>query len=233
MLKLLSEVVSKKMEELNLSDSDVSKLINRSRPYVSTIRNNSLSNSIPDELIEKICSSLKIDDTMKEKLIEEANLARSPLIIQKKFSELKEKSKKECPPNLISEELVLIPVYDFVQAGTNGDSFAFPEPIDYIHYPKKKATNAVGIRVKGDSMEPRIYAEDVVVVRLDTMPENKQTAVFIYNNESILKVYNSNDKGFVMLTSNNSKYQPILITEADELKIVGKVIGLVRDMENE
>lgn len=246
-MSLLSEVLTKKMNEKGFNDSELASLVGKSRTYILQIRKGTV-NAVPtDELIKKICEVLNIDSTTEENLIKEASFQRTPIIIQDEFNKIKKElenlksrsnslkdfTNSHICSDLFTEELVLIPVYDFVQAGTNGDSFAFPEPVDYIHYPKKKAHNAVGIRVKGDSMQPRIFEKDVVVVRLETMPENKQTAVFIYNNESIVKVYNINEKGIIFLSSNNSNYQPILITEADEIKIVGKVIGLVRDMEND
>lgn len=234
---LFSELLKDKRNEKNLTLRELAKEINKSAAFLSDVENN---RAIPSqETISSLCKVLNIDETTEKLILLEITLEKSPELLKDDLRRLRSEiqnptySKQCLPPNFITEELVLIPVYDFVQAGSNGDSFAFPEPVDYIHYPKKKAHNAVGIRVKGDSMQPRIFEKDVVVVRLETMPENKQTAVFIYNNESIVKIYNVTDKGFVMLSSNNSNYQPILITESDELKIVGKVIGLVRDMEND
>ncbi len=124
-------------------------------------------------------------------------------------------------------EIPMIPVIGTVRAGYGGiayEDFLGYEPAD-IHAPQ----DCFYLRVKGDSMEPRIHEGDLALVRKQTFAENGDLAVVIINgNEGTLKKIVKSGNS-VILQPFNSDYAPQIYTgEAiDEIHIVGKVIATI------
>ena len=94
----------------------------------------------------------------------------------------------------------------------------------YVPYCGK---NCVGFVVAGDSMEPRIPNNSIVVIDRDIKElEHKNVAVFLINGESHIKrVLKQN--GIEYLVSDSQNYDPIFIDKNNDVKIVGKVIRLI------
>ncbi|MBQ0104965.1 MAG: S24 family peptidase [Armatimonadetes bacterium] len=76
------------------------------------------------------------------------------------------------------------------------------------------------LRVRGDSMEPKFYDGDVVLVKCQPAVDIGQIGIFILNGEGFMK-----EMGAGRLISLNRKYDPIAIKEYDEIKTVGRVLG--------
>lgn len=83
------------------------------------------------------------------------------------------------------------------------------------------------LRVQGDSMiEAGIFENDILIVRQQSTADIGDIVVVIMGDEGTVKrLGRSGDR--MLLESANPKYQPIIVEEA---RIVGKVIGVVRDM---
>lgn len=87
-----------------------------------------------------------------------------------------------------------------------------------------------GLQIHGDSMEPRMYEGDVVIVRQQEDAENGEVVIAMVNGDEAtckrLKKY----AGGIMLLSNNPKYDPMVFTNEDiinkPVKILGKVVEL-------
>jgi len=96
------------------------------------------------------------------------------------------------------------------------------EDIDRQDYIPSEAD--FGITIHGDSMMPEINDGDVVwVLEKDSIEEN-QIGVFVLNGDSLCKkLISIGDK--LYLRSLNEKYSDIPITEYDDLKVIGKVLG--------
>lgn len=78
------------------------------------------------------------------------------------------------------------------------------------------------VRISGDSMEPRYYDGDVVIVEsCGEIPEGK-VGIFLYNGESYIKKY-----GGDRLRSVNPKYKDIVFKENDEVSCLGLVLGTI------
>lgn len=79
------------------------------------------------------------------------------------------------------------------------------------------------IRVTGDSMEPLICAGELLVV--DRMAETKDKDVVVIRLASDLCVrrLRMNDDGMIWLSSENTKYEQITITEFCDFEIWGRV----------
>ena len=83
------------------------------------------------------------------------------------------------------------------------------------------------LRIKGDSMLPRIRRGDVVIVRKqDTVEEGECAIVLVNGNEGVCKRIHYRDDGIALL-SNNEEYPPLVFTKQQirdmPVRIVGKV----------
>lgn len=78
------------------------------------------------------------------------------------------------------------------------------------------------VRVSGDSMEPRYFDGDIVIVEsCGEIPEGK-VGIFLYNGESYIKKF-----GGDRLRSVNPKYNDIVFKENDDIRCLGLVLGTV------
>ena len=86
------------------------------------------------------------------------------------------------------------------------------------------------LKIKGDSMEPRIYDGDVVIVRQQDDAESGDIVIAMVNGDDatckrLIKYSTS-----IALISLNSKYEPMLFTDKEVLekpvRVIGKVVEL-------
>ncbi len=90
--------------------------------------------------------------------------------------------------------------------------------------------NAFALRVKGDSMiEAHIMDGDFVVIRQQETASNGDIVAVLLGDEATVKTIEFTAKGCRLLPA-NPMYQPIEIQREDS-KIMGKVIGLVRNYD--
>jgi phage repressor protein C with HTH and peptisase S24 domain len=110
-------------------------------------------------------------------------------------------------------ELRKIPVYSFVQAGVATDFEALPESWESEEAYLGNDPRAFGLRIVGDSMEPKYSPGDVVVVSPQYPATNGDRVVANIKNQGVLfKVMHHSGTGEVIkLTSYNSVYPPLEI----------------------
>lgn len=126
---------------------------------------------------------------------------------------------------------VQIPVLGYVRAGIPID--AVEDILDYEEItPAMAATgDYFGLRVKGDSMEPKISEGDVVIVREQPDVESGEIAIVLINgDDATVKRLVKYDNGSIALVALNPAYHPIIFTpeQIDELpvRVIGKVVEL-------
>ena len=86
------------------------------------------------------------------------------------------------------------------------------------------------LRVKGESMRDEgILPGDLVIVHKQTTARNGQTVVALVNNEATIKKFYRRD-GRIELHPANATMQPIIVTDRDEFRIEGTVIGVIRHL---
>lgn len=87
-----------------------------------------------------------------------------------------------------------------------------------------------GLKIKGDSMEPRICNGDVVIVKQQDDAESGDIVIAMVNSDEATCKRLTKYAGGIGLISLNSKYEPMMFSEDDVLnkpvKILGKVIEL-------
>lgn len=148
-------------------------------------------------------------------------------------SEIKNKyqleKKKEGFPNSIPEvEFMSIPLYASVSAGYGSCQSEF---IKMIAIPglKPNGTTYFAVKVKGDSMEPKIPDNSTVIIKKDVVIENGDIGAFYYNGESYVKQKRINN-GKLILHSFNLAYESILVQPYDDFKEYGKVVKVLIDL---
>ncbi len=102
-----------------------------------------------------------------------------------------------------------------------------PEAWEEITSDLARGGEFFALRIKGDSMLPRIRRGDVVIVRKqDTVEEGECAIVLVNGNEGVCKRIHYRDDG-ISLLSNNEEYPPMTFTRQQiqdmPVRIVGKV----------
>ena len=102
-----------------------------------------------------------------------------------------------------------------------------PEAWEEISSDLAKGGEYFALRIKGDSMLPRIRRGDLVIVRKqDTVEEGECAIVLVNGNEGVCKRIHYRDDGIALL-SNNEEYPPLVFTKQQirdmPVRIVGKV----------
>lgn len=126
---------------------------------------------------------------------------------------------------------LMIPVLGDVAAGIPIE--AIENIVDYEEIDAATASTGefFGLRIKGDSMEPRIREGDVVIVRKQSTADTGDTAVVLVNGDSAtVKRIKKEPDGDLWLIPNNPAYDTKHYTP-DEIRtlpvtIIGKVVEL-------
>jgi repressor LexA len=88
------------------------------------------------------------------------------------------------------------------------------------------------LRVTGESMAPVILPDDLVMVRVQSRVARGEIAVALIDDEATLKrVYE--EAGGLVLKGDNPDFTPLRFSpaEAADVKILGKVVGVYRNLE--
>lgn len=219
-------------DEKQLTLIELSERTGVSKSYLHDIENEKIAPS--DKIIDKLLNFYTLSKEKTEELQKIIAYAKTPDLVMKEF----EKTKKEL--NKLSSEInrikskeseiefksndnyYSVPVYSYVRAGFNQVENA-PEPLYELDIPLPKVRgDLIGIEVKGDSMEPKFHQGDIVLVKAGVMPENKEIGVFIVDNKTVIKIFNKDKTGRVILTSLNIEHEPIIVDEYTEFGVIGK-----------
>ncbi len=128
-----------------------------------------------------------------------------------------------------------IPVYGNTAAGipiTAIEDFDSDNPDDWEEISDTMARNGqyIALRIKGDSMEPRMKTGDVVIVRIQPYVDNGDVAIVRVNgDEATCKKIKKTPEG-LWLISTNPNYDPMFYSPKDieelPVAIIGKVVEL-------
>jgi repressor LexA len=79
------------------------------------------------------------------------------------------------------------------------------------------------VRISGDSMLPRFVDQQIVYVKPQQTLAPREIGIFILNGEAYCKQLGGEND--IRLMSLNGKYEPIIIRENDDFRVLGKVVG--------
>lgn len=125
---------------------------------------------------------------------------------------------------------IRIPVYGDVAAGLPIE--ATENIVDYEEIDTALATTGdfFGLRVRGDSMEPRIQEGDVVIVRKQNDAETGEIAIVMVNGDSATIKRIKKESSGLSLIPNNPAYDIKYFSNDDistlPVQIIGKVVEL-------
>lgn len=125
-------------------------------------------------------------------------------------------------PKIVS--LRTLPLYHIaVSAGTG--QYLDSDNFDLIDVGEDVPISAdFGVRIAGDSMEPRFANGQIVWVHKQETIEHGDIGIFLLNEDAYCKKFMYTSDG-IKLISLNPVYEPIQITETSDLRVFGKVVG--------
>lgn len=132
--------------------------------------------------------------------------------------------------NKSSVSSVKIPVVGCVAAGLPAE--AFEDIIDYEEIPESMARGGeyFGLAIKGDSMYPRIFEGDVVIVKKQSTADSGDIVIALINGEDGICKQLYKYKDHIELRSFNPMYKPLVYSNEDisslPVSIIGKVVEL-------
>jgi len=129
------------------------------------------------------------------------------------------------------EQWVTLPVYQQKASAGFGsylDDYSNEdfEMMRFVSTPVSKSADFC-IIIKGDSMEPKIYDNDILFVKSAPKVDPDSVGIFLYEGESYCKRLRVDHKRkAVYLESLNKAFAPKYISQPEHLKTVGLVIGI-------
>ena len=132
--------------------------------------------------------------------------------------------------NRASEGKVFIPVYGHIAAGYPMDMEVDIDDYEEISAEMARQGEYMGLRIHGDSMEPKFSEGDVIIVRKqETCEDGDICAVAINGDNATCKRVKRMQEG-ILLISTNPAYEPMFFSnkqiEALPVRILGRVVEL-------
>lgn len=125
---------------------------------------------------------------------------------------------------------VKIPVLGDVAAGIPIE--AIEDIVDYEEIDEDMARGGdyFGLRIKGDSMEPRMVTGDVVIVRQQTTVDSGDIAVVLVNGDSATVKKVKITKDGILLIPFNSAYEPMFYSRQEVMDLPVTILGKVVEL---
>lgn len=132
---------------------------------------------------------------------------------------------QRCQGNLPVEDAVVLPFYLLPTSAGPGEYLDTGER-ELLTFDRRRVPRDANfaIRVSGDSMEPDFLSGDTVFVKETKRLRPGDIGIFILNGEGYIKEFVETEER-CMLRSKNQKYDPIVLSECDDIRYVGKVVG--------
>ena len=128
---------------------------------------------------------------------------------------------------LTKSKSIKIPVLGKVVAGIPLE--AIEEIIDYEEIPAELTLfgQYFGLKVKGNSMQPRICEDDVLIVRKQNSAESGEIVIVLVNgHDATCKKLIKHEDG-ISLVSFNSSFEPMYFSNKDVIELPVQIIGKV------
>lgn len=129
------------------------------------------------------------------------------------------------PQNKPSKERKIVLPFYVTPASAGTGSFLFDDiPTEWLTVEKTKNAMSADfiLEIRGDSMQPRFFNGDKVLVKNSTSIYEGEIGVFILNNEAYIKKMGRGE-----LISLNPAYKPIQLNEFDDVRCAGKIIDTI------
>lgn len=210
----LGELIKQYRELYEITMDEFSRFSGLSKGYISMLEKN-----------ENPRTKLPIMPTTKTLTCVAKAMSMSVAELMDKLNQTDDAIKDAIPV----DKMVLVPVVGQVRAGYGGLAFECDmgkETVDAVTLRGYSQDDFFYLKVKGDSMEPRLYEGDLVLVRRQASIDNGSYGVVtIDDEEGVIKIVQY-DKDSITLISQNHNYPPRKFTGADvqRIRVIGKVI---------
>ncbi len=128
-----------------------------------------------------------------------------------------------------AKEKRLIKLYSLPVSAGFGTSLESDEP--YEEYATDNADADFAVKVSGDSMEPNIPDQSILLIKRSEEIDNKKIGIFLFEGNSYCK-RKIETTGELLLTSINKKYDPIKVAEGSNFRTFGEVIKVLNDKKH-
>ena len=203
----LNERIARSIDFINLSQTEVAMQLGVTQQDISNWRRGIVKNPKIEVLI-KLAEICNVD--------------------LKWFITGKGEMEKIEPIKYGAEDLTLIPILGNIPAGF--PVYAEEVRDGHVPYMKKEIPNdAFALKVIGDSMEPELEENDIVIcylTQLDNLKGNGEIVAVRYGSDSVVKCLYI-DKDRIILSSLNPKYKPIIVKFHD-IDIIAKVLSKIK-----
>ena len=140
----------------------------------------------------------------------------------------------EALENVVSKDVMLIPVYDQVFSAGKGqylpDSEAIGEYISVPNHLKKYGKSLAASKVRGDSMEPTLFDGDTIICDINGYDGTDGIYTIHYKGNGFVKRLQFTGDG-VKIISDNPRYEPMTSSSEDEsFRVIGKVRAVLHNM---
>jgi len=154
-------------------------------------------------------------------------------VLQKEFERITFLSTQEeaIKKPLVDDKWIVLKVYGQRVSASLGNYLSDNSDVDYeemrfVATPVSERADFC-VRIKGESMEPKICDDDIVFVKTVPKVEPDNVGIFVYDGEAYCKRLRVDQmKGTITLESLNKSFAPRQITRPDALRTVGLVIGI-------
>lgn len=205
-----ADIIKKRREELSLSQEELAaKLGYKSRSSINKIELG--LSDIPFSKIPLFAKALEIE----------------PEILMG-WEKNKKEEKSNINMNDIETDFMMIPLYESISAGYGASNSEFIEMIPAFGL-KKNGTTYFAVKVKGDSMEPKIPNGSTIIIKKDIAIENGEIGAFNLNDENFVK-QKKVVKDRLILHSLNLAYEDKVVNEFDDFIEYGKVVKVMIDL---
>ena len=205
-----ADIIKKRREELSLSQEELAaKLGYKSRSSINKIELG--LSDIPFSKIPLFAKALEIE----------------PEILMG-WEKNKKEEKSNINMNDIETDFMMIPLYESISAGYGASNSEFIEMIPAFGL-KKNGTTYFAVKVKGDSMEPKIPNGSTIIIKKDIAIENGEIGAFNLNDENFVK-QKKVVKDRLVLHSFNLAYEDKVVNEFDDFIEYGKVVKVMIDL---
>jgi len=209
----VGEIIKDYRAKYNITMDDFAQMSGLSKGYISMLEKN-----------ENPKTKLPIMPTTK-------TLSAVSSALNISVSELMDKlgGRNDVKNAISADSFALVPVMGTVRAGYGGlahDENIGMESVDMRTLRGYDKDDFFYLIVRGDSMEPRLYEGDLVLVRKQTSVDSGSYAVVVIDDDEGVVKKVEYDKNSVTLISQNHNYPPRKFAgdEVERVRVIGKVI---------
>lgn len=156
------------------------------------------------------------------------------LIMEKELERISFLSNKQLQEQKTDDRWVMLPVYPQKASISLGKYLEMEKECEHMRFvatPVSKNADFC-VMIKGDSMEPKIYNNDIVFIKSTPKIDPDSIGFFIYENEAYFKRLRvDHRKGRIFLESLNKMFASKEITKPENLQTIGLVIGIAERKE--